>query len=956
MTDKTAADFYKETVFLPKTDFPMRGDLPQKEPVIQKKWQEMDLYAKLRAASAGRDKWVLHWGPPYANGRAHVGHAFTKSLKDIVNRCKQMSNKDAPLVPGWDCHGLPIEWKIEQQYREKGIDKDTIPVPQFRAECREFAQKWATAQSEDFQRLGVLADFKNPYMTMAKHSEAVIAREIHKFIANGLLYRGVKPVMWSVVEKTALAEAEVEYQEHKSITVWAKFPVVKASVKDIEGASIVIWTTTPWTLPSNKAIAFGAGIDYAVYTVTAVEDGSKSSVGDKIVLSTKLADDVKKSAKIAEWTQGATFKGSALAGTIAGHPLRGQGYEYDIPLLDGDFVTDDAGTGFVHIAPSHGEDDYFLYVKHFGGRDIPDNVTDDGRMREHVPLFAGLPIYNDKGEMGEVNFAVLKAIDAAKTLLAKGSLKHEYPHSWRSKAPLIYRTTPQWFVALDEKIGNTGKTLRETALKAIKDTKWYPAAGENRITAMIAGRADWCLSRQRVWGVPIALFVNKKTGEVLKDQSVFDRIVKAFEEEGADAWWTRPAQEFLGASHNSEDYDQIFDTADVWFDSASTHAFVCEERKDLKWPADLYLEGSDQHRGWFHSSLLESCGTRGRAPYNSVLTHGFVLDEKGYKMSKSVGNVVDPADILKEYGADILRLWAITCDYSEDVKIGKELLKNVADLYRRFRNTLRFLLGALDGFTPEEAVDLNDKNLPELEKYILDQLNQVNAKIDAAIERHDYNDMIQTLHHFCNLDLSSFYFDIRKDRLYCDRPDMFERRAARSVMAKLFETLVHRLAPVMPFTTEEAWSYRAKGIFAETESVHLNNFISGDKAWSSADLSARWNAVKEIRAAVLAAIEPKRTDKTIGSSLEAHPHISISKEMAALVSSIDFAEICITSQATLLIEDTDTIKVVIERAEGKKCERCWKVLPEVGTDKEFPDLSLRDADAVRYYQNIKKAA
>ena len=554
--------------------------------------------------------------------------------------------------------------------------------------------------------------------------------------------------------------------------------------------------------------------------------------------------------------------------------------------------------------------------------------------------------------MGDVNFAVLKALDGAKNLLAKGSLKHEYPHSWRSKAPLIFRTTPQWFIAMDEKQGDA--TLREKALQGIRETKWYPAAGENRITAMIANRPDWCISRQRAWGVPIALFTSKKDGSVLNDEDVLKRIGDIFEAEGSDAWYARPASDFLGDKYNTEDYDQVFDVVDVWFESGCTHAFVCEARDDLHSPADLYLEGSDQHRGWFHSSLLESCGTRGRAPYKSVLTHGFVLDEKGYKMSKSLGNVVDPHEVLKTYGADILRLWAITCDYSEDVKIGNELLKNVSDLYRRFRNTFRFLLGALDGFTATEQIDLNDKNMPELERYILNRLAETNAKIDEAIAAHDYNEMIQLLHHFCNSDLSSFYFDIRKDRLYCDRPDSFERRATRTVMAKLFEVIIHRLAIIMPFTTEEAWTYRPKEIFGTSESIHLNNFIATKDVDES--LNTRWNAAKEIRSAVLAAIEPKRADKTIGSSLEAHPHIYLNDELANIVTGIDLAEICITSQATIHIETTDTIRVDVQLSEGQKSVRCWKILPEVGSDPEYPDLTLRDADAVRYYKQIQKAA
>lgn len=951
---KDLSEFYKETVFLPKTDFPMRGDLPQKEPVILKAWEESKLYEKIRAASKGKEKWVLHWGPPYANGRAHMGHAFTKSLKDIVNRCKQMQGYDAPLVPGWDCHGLPIEWKIEEQYREKGLDKDEVPVPKFRAECREFAQKWADLQSADFQRLGVFGDFKNPYMTMAKHSEAVIAREIHKFVTNGLLYRGVKPVMWSVVEKTALAEAEIEYKDHKSITIWVKFPVVKAKNPALDGAKIVIWTTTPWTMPSNRGIAAGAEMTYGVY-----------AYGDeKIVVSEALSASVKEAAKIEEWTQVATLKGSDIVGTICAHPLRGKGYEFDVPVLAGDFVTEDTGTGFVHIAPSHGEDDFYLGKA--AGLEITDNVADDGTFRDHVPLFAGLAVYNQKGEMDQGNFAPLKAIDEAGNLLAKGSIRHEYPHSWRSKAPIIYRTTPQWFVALDKKL-ESGKTLRETALQAIQDTNWFPAAGENRITAMIAGRGDWCLSRQRVWGVPIALFVHKKTHEILNDTAVFERIIKAFEEEGADAWWTRPAEEFLGSDYNVADYDQIFDTADVWFDSASTHAFVCDERPDLKWPADLYLEGSDQHRGWFHSSLLEACATRGRAPYNSVLTHGFVLDEKGYKMSKSLGNVTDPNDILAQYGADILRLWAVTSDYSEDVRIGKDTLKNAADLYRRIRNTFRFLLGALDGFSEAEKLsDAEYAQMPELEKLVLHWLAEIDSDVREAIAAHDYNRMIQRLHLFCANELSAFYFDIRKDRLYCDRPDGLERRACRTVMYHLFACLVTWLSPILCFTTEEAWGYRPKALMPQTDSVHLATFMTVPSAWKNDALEAKWDKVRDVRRVVLGALEPKRGDKTIGSSLEAHPQIFVDAGTAQSLNEVDMAEVAITSQVSVTVGDAPAgaftlsdvagVGVVFALAHGEKCQRCWKILPDVGTDAEYPGVSKRDADAIRYYVAQQKAA
>lgn len=961
------ADKYRDTVFLPKTDFPMRGELPKREPDMVRRWQDMDLYSKIRKTSKGRKKWILHDGPPYANGHIHLGHAMNKALKDIINKSWQMKGFDAPYVPGWDCHGLPIEWKIEEKYREAGKDKDEVDKVVFRGECRDFAQKWVAAQGEEFQRLGVIGDFKNPYLTMTNHAEARIAGEVHKFLLNGSLYRGVKPVMWSCVEKTALAEAEVEYKEHKSITCWVKFPVVSTNHTALEGANIVIWTTTPWTLPSNRAFAFGKNMDYAVYTIESVGADSKARVGDRLILSQKLAADVKEKAKIENWSESAPFKGEALEGTIAAHPLRGKGYDFDVPGLAGDFVTDEAGTGFVHIAPGHGMDDFILVqtanVKRNPKIEIPDNVSDDGKFRDHVPLFAGQEVLTQKGETGEGNFAVLKAIEEAGCLVAKGSLRHEYPHSWRSKAPLIFRTTPQWFIALDD-----DNNLRATALQAIKETRWHPAAGENRITAMIEQRPDWNISRQREWGVPLAFFVNKKTGEPLEDEGVLKRIIDTFEVEGSDAWWARDASYFLGNDYKTEDYEQIFDIVDIWFESGSTHAFVMDDREELGLPqADLYLEGSDQHRGWFHSSLLESCGTKGKAPFKNVLTHGFVLDEKGYKMSKSLGNVVDPLEVMKEQGADILRLWTIMSNFADDIRIGKDMLKNTGDIYRRIRNTLRFLLGAIDGFTGLERVPAAEfKNMPELEQYMLSRMAAISADIKKDIEEYDYNRIIQTLYNFCNADLSSFYFDIRKDRLYCDTPDSFERRACRTVMAELYDFLVTRLAPFLSFTAEEAWDHRPKGVFEDAESIHLRTYSSAPHEWRNEILDAKWVKVLEARTVVLGALEPQRAAKVIGASLEAHPVIYVDKDHANALEGLDMAEICITSQATVKAGDApegafkdakiEGVGVVFQKAEGMKCVRSWKVLPEVGSDKEYPDLTLRDADAVRWYAKHKEAA
>ncbi len=958
-TKKTEqADFYKETVFLPKTDFPMRGDLSQKEPAILEKWTKMDLYQKQREQSHGRDKFILHDGPPYANGNIHIGHSMNKIIKDIVIKTKSMNGFDTPYVPGWDCHGLPIEWKIEEKYRNAGENKNDIAPLDFREECRQFAKNWVNTQSSQFQRLGVIADWNNPYLTMTTRAESLITQEIHKFLRNGGLYKGVKPVMWSVIEETALAEAEIEYKEHKSITIWIKFPIIESSNPLLQDAKIVIWTTTPWTMPSNRAVAYGEDIEYAVYTVDSVAEGSGAIVGEKLVLATALAESIKTQAKIEEWSASETFTGESLKGTKCAHPLHKQGYDFDVPALCGDFVTNEAGTGFVHIAPGHGEDDFNLGMAN--DIEVTDNVTDDGKFRAHVPLFAGLEVYTQEGKLGDGNFAVLKAMNEAGMLLSKGSLRHEYPHSWRSKAPVIFRTTPQWFIAMDNDLN-----LRTKALSAIKDTQWIPAQGENRITAMVEQRPDWCISRQRSWGVPIAIFIDKETNAPLIDETILNNIVKIFEEQGSDAWWSQENSIFFkGTNHNPDHYKKVFDIVDVWFESGSTHAFVVDDRAELaQEKADLYLEGSDQHRGWFQASLLEACGTKGHAPFKAVLTHGFVLDDKGYKMSKSLGNVVDPLEIINKHGADILRLWAITSDYSNDIKIGKDTLKYSSDLYRRIRNTLRFLLGSLEGFNESEKVDFSE--LPELEKYILHQLSETDKKISTEIDDYNFSPVMKIIHDFCNDELSSFYFDIRKDRLYCDRQDSLEWRACRTVMATLFDWLVKRIAPVLSFTAEEAWEH--KPAFGEkTESIHLTQTVLLPDHYKNENLAIKWEKIKEIRNAVLGMIEPHRASKEIGSSLEVSPKIYVRDAYTGLLNNEEAAEICITSQATV-IEDTipedaftlnnqPLIGVVFEKAQGKKCQRCWKILPEVGSDPDYPDLSPRDADAVRWYTENKKAA
>ena len=944
-------DEYRETVFLPKTDFPMRGGLPKKEPEILKRWENMDLYKTLREDSKGREQYTLHDGPPYANGNLHIGHALNKILKDVINKSWQMSGFDANYVPGWDCHGLPIEWKIEESYREQGKDKDAVPVLEFRQECREFAQHWVGVQSEEFKRLGVVGDWDDPYLTMKLASEARIAGEITRFAMNGGLYRGQRPVMWSCVEKTALADAEVEYEDHVSPTVHIGFPVVTPgpASKLEAGDCVVIWTTTPWTLPSNRAIAAAAEETYVRILVDETQDESFIKAGQTIVLGKALVEAACKSMRIEAHTVLAEMTGEELLGTIAAHPLRGLGYDYDVPVLNGDFVTMDAGTGFVHIAPGHGADDFQLGKAH--GLEVTDYVAPDGAYRDFVPLFAGKRVLNDDGSEGDANAAVMDAMQVAAMsgkggLFGRGRLKHSYPHSWRSKAPLIFRNTAQWFISMET------NDLRETALQAINDTRFVPPQGRNRLYSMVEQRPDWCISRQRAWGVPIPLFVHIESGEVLKDQAVFDRIVDAFKEEGGDAWFSSPPERFLGDQYDLKDYEQVTDIVEVWFESGCTHAFVLEDRDDLKSPADLYLEGSDQHRGWFHSSLLESAGTRGRAPYDTVLTHGFVLDDKGRKMSKSLGNTTAPQDVIDQYGADILRIWVVSSNYAEDLRIGGEILKHQADLYRRVRNTLRYVLGALEGFSDAEKVDAAD--MPELDRWALHRLAEMDTLVRKSIEDYDFHGLWTSLHTFCAVDLSAFYFDIRKDTLYCEHPDSLARRANRSVMDAIFTRLATWLAPVLCFTAEEAWLARfgdAKGV-----SVHRQTFPETPASWHDEALGKRWADIRDIRRVVTGAIEGERAEKRIRSSLEAAPVVWLSADRMQQIEGVDMAEIAISSAITIesgdgpadafRMDDAPGIAVQPSRTDAKKCVRCWKQPGDVGSDASAPLLCGRCAEVV----------
>lgn len=984
---------WAETLYLPKTDFPMRAGLPKLEPKLLERWAKIGLYDKVRETSKGRPKFVLHDGPPYANGNIHIGHALNKILKDLVVKSQQMLGHDSNYVPGWDCHGLPIEWKIEEQYRAKGKNKDEVPINEFRKECREFADKWVDIQREEFKRLGIVGDWDNPYLTMAYPAEATIAREISRFAESGQLYRGSKPVMWSVVEQTALAEAEVEYEDYQSDTIFVKFPVVESvsfsGNVDLSGASVVIWTTTPWTIPGNRAISFSSRIDYGLYKVTTAPDENWAKVGDTFLLADALADTVMAAAKVEAYEKVEAVDGQTLSQLTCAHPLAGAGYDFDIPLLDGDHVTAEAGTGFVHTAPGHGVDDYNIWManqaqlnKRGVDTSIPFTVEGDGKMTAQAPGFEGRTVITDKGKKGDANDAVIKALVAQNALIARGRLKHQYPHSWRSKKPVIFRNTPQWFIAMDKRGVSDGAnaTLRDIALAEIKQTEWVPAAGENRINGMIQNRPDWVVSRQRAWGVPIAVFRNPETDEVIpgpqfgpeKNAELIKRIEVAFAEKGADVWFEDGARaRFLdGLVDDPSAWEQVRDVLDVWFDSGSTHAFTLEDAEAFPGLAGInrqrdggkdrimYLEGSDQHRGWFHSSLLESCGTRGRAPYDVVLTHGFVLDEKGNKMAKSRGNVTAPQEVISKSGADILRLWVAAADYSDDLRIGPEILKTFIETYRKMRNTMRWMLGALAHFEESDRVT-SAADMPELERLMLHRLSELTQDIAKDYEAYNYRGVLAKLSQFMNTELSAFYFDVRKDALYCDAPSSARRRAALTVIDQIFKATTIWLSPIISFTAEEAWLLRYP---SETDSVHLHTVDELTVPARDDALAAKWEQIRNVRRVVTGALEIARAEKTIGSSLEAAPKIFIAdEELRSVIDGVDIAEVCITSGAEVVtgpapadafvLDDVSGVGVVVVKAGGTKCARSWRFTEDVGTDADYPDLSARDAAAMRERDN-----
>ena len=907
----------KNNINLPKTAFSMKANLQNKEPGIIDYWEKIDLYKKLRSSSNGKKKFVLHDGPPYANGDIHMGTALNKILKDLIVKFHQMNGEDSVYVPGWDCHGLPIEWKIEEQYKKNKKNKNEVPINEFRKECRDFATKWIGVHKKQFKRLGVVGDWENYYSTMSFDAEAQIVRELGKFLKEGSLYRGYKPVLWSTVEKTALADAEVEYLDHKSDTIFTAFQVKKSKIDKLNNSEIIIWTTTPWTIPANRALAYNENLKYAIINI---ED--QTDFKDKqIVVAEDLLKSILENCKIKKFNKVLTFSGKDFGGTICSHPFSEIGFDYDIPMLEASFVTKEEGTGIVHCAPSHGPDDFNLCLKN--NIKAEETVDDDGNYTKHVPLFEGTHIF-------KANKIIIEKLREQKKLLASGELVHQYPHSWRSKAPLVHRATPQWFISMES------HGLRNKALKAIDETKFYPNKGKERLKSMIELRPDWCVSRQRVRGVPIPVFLSKKTNEVLLDEEITKNIANIFEKEGADCWFEGDTQRFLGKKYKSEEYKKMTDIVEVWFDSGSTHSYVLEKRKDLKWPASMYLEGSDQHRGWFHSSLLESCGTRGRAPFDSILSHGFVVDGKGLKMSKSLGNIISPEDILKKYGADILRIWVAASDYAEDLRIDYSILEQHAESYRKIRNTFRYILGNLnDKFEKTDFEKINIKEMPELEQYMLHKIYNLNSMFKKNFEKYNFHTLYKELLNFCTSDLSAFYFDIRKDVLYCDSIESKKRKSAIKFLNTVLEILMNWFAPVLSFTTEEIYTLLkidSKG------SIHLEKFPVIPTKWNNKDLCDKWDELIKIREECNSSIELKRASKEIGSSLEANLTIHLNKKLIELAKGTDFSELCITSGAKIeKINESDPEKIIVKtvKAEGQKCPVCWKINIEP-CERHFP--------------------
>lgn len=935
---------YKDTLNLPKTDFPMKANLTKMEEVFLEKWKTGNIYGRLREKNKNRPKYILHDGPPYANGNIHIGHALNKILKDIIIKSKSMKGFNTPYVPGWDCHGLPIEHQVDKTLgpKKRGMSRTEI-----RQLCREYAAKFVDIQREEFKRLGIFGDWDSPYLTMTNDYEAAIIREFGKFIEREAVYKKKKPVLWCMSCETALAEAEVEYAEETSPSVYVRFPVkpvqsgaaIDERVPSLKGkdVSIIIWTTTPWTLPANLGVCL-----HPEFTYTAIDTGAGTYILAKELLKTFLAKTGKEDITVA-----AEFKGSVLEGLILSHPF----IDRDSVVVLGDYVTLEQGTGCVHTAPGHGEEDYETGLRY--GFDIYSPVNSRGQFNEDVPFFAGMQVF-------AANKEINKKMEELGVLVKEEPIVHSYPHCWRCKKPVIFRATEQWFISMEK------NNLREKALEAIEAVSWIPSWGKDRIKGMIAVRPDWCISRQRTWGVPIIAFSCKKCGHLLMDSKVVNHVAGLVEESGTDVWFSEEAERLLPGEIScpgckGTEWQKEMDILDVWFDSGTSHVAVLETREDLSRPADLYLEGSDQHRGWFHSSLLESLGTGRESPYKAVLTHGFVVDGNGRKMSKSAGNVIAPQEVINQHGAEILRLWVAAEDYREDIRISKSIITQLTEAYRRIRNTCRFLLGNLDDFNPETD-NVPYEELTEIDRWALLRLQRLINRVERGYRDFEFHLVFHSLHNFCVVDMSSLYLDILKDRLYTFHKDSKERRAAQSTMYQILKAMVKLMAPVLSFTADETWGY-IKKVSGEEDSVHLEQFPEIVQGYFNEPLEDKWEKLIRIRGEVAKALETARKDRLIGHSLEAHVDIFAQGDLFTFLKNEEkeFPSFFITSSVSINFNDGDGtppldafqgkevegLFVSVSRAKGDKCERCWNYSESVGTDSGHPAVCKRCSDVLR---------